>query len=87
MHFFAGPAAATYLASSGGYGFLATVDNMTSRPRAGKAFISLAEGETVCAPSLVSLPAVGSGAPAVPPASHARGLRVHRWAHPDLRDR
>ena len=72
VHFFAGPAAATLLlAGSGGYGFLATVENMISRQKAGKAFISLGEGETVCAPSLVSLPASGvAGAPAVPPATH-----------------
>jgi topoisomerase-4 subunit A len=65
VHFFAGPAAATLLlASSGGYGFLATVENMVSRQKAGKAFISLGEGESVCAPSLVSLPAAGAVAPA-----------------------
>jgi topoisomerase-4 subunit A len=71
VHFFAGPAAATLLlASSGGYGFLASVENMVSRQKAGKAFISLGEGETVCAPSLVSLPAAGAGASAVAPATH-----------------
>ncbi len=41
---------------------------MVSRQKAGKAFISLGEGETVCAPSLASLPA--AGAPPVPPATH-----------------
>ena len=71
VHFFAGPAAATLLlASSGGYGFLATVENMVSRQKAGKAFISLGEGETVCAPSLVSLPVAGAGSPAGPAATH-----------------
>ena len=51
-HYFAGPAAATLLlASNGGYGFLATVESMVSRNKSGKAFISLGEGETVCAPS------------------------------------
>ena len=51
-HYFAGPEAATLLlASSGGYGFLATVESMVSRNKSGKAFISLGEGETVCAPS------------------------------------
>jgi topoisomerase-4 subunit A len=54
-HYFAGPANATLLlSSSGGYGFIATVENMVSRNKAGKAFISLGEGETVCAPSHVS---------------------------------
>ncbi len=54
-HYFAGPAHATLLlSSSGGYGFLANVEAMTSRPKAGKAFISCAEGETVCKPSHAS---------------------------------
>ncbi|PKO40543.1 MAG: DNA topoisomerase IV subunit A [Betaproteobacteria bacterium HGW-Betaproteobacteria-3] len=52
LHYFAGPAGATLvLSSTGGYGFLATVDNLVSRQRAGKTFISVGEGETVCAPS------------------------------------
>jgi topoisomerase-4 subunit A len=54
-HYFAGPANATLLLSgSGGYGFIASVENMISRNKAGKAFISLGDGETVCAPSHVS---------------------------------
>jgi topoisomerase-4 subunit A len=52
LHYFAGPANATLLLSgTGGYGFLATVDNLISRQKAGKAFISVGEGETICAPS------------------------------------
>ena len=55
LYYFAGPSNATLLLStSGGYGFLATVETMTSRPKAGKAFISCAEGESVCKPSHVS---------------------------------
>jgi topoisomerase IV subunit A len=55
LYYFAGPAAATLLLSgSGGYGFMATVDNMISRQKAGKAFVTIAEGETQCCPSLVS---------------------------------
>ena len=55
LYYFAGPATATLLLSgSGGYGFLATVENMTSRQKAGKAFVSCNEGETLCRPSLVS---------------------------------
>jgi topoisomerase-4 subunit A len=67
-HYFAGPAQTTLLLSgSGGYGFLASVEHMVSRNKSGKSFISLAEGETVCAPSLVG----GAGAnPAAPPATH-----------------
>lgn len=66
-HFFAGPANATLLlSSSGGYGFMATVENMTSRQKGGKSFITLGEGESVCAPSHVSgssaTPAVGASA-------------------------
>ena len=52
LHYFAGPAnAALLLASSGGYGFLATVENMVSRQRGGKTFLNLGEGESPCAPS------------------------------------
>ena len=52
LHYFAGSASAWLLLSgSGGYGFLATVENMLSRQKAGKAFISCAAGETICRPS------------------------------------
>ena len=54
-HYFAGPLAAQLLLSgSGGYGFIASIEGMVSRNKAGKAFVSLNEGETLCAPSLVS---------------------------------
>jgi len=54
-HYFAGPTGAILLlASSGGYGFLASVENLISRNKGGKSFVSLAEGEFVCAPSHVS---------------------------------
>jgi topoisomerase-4 subunit A len=54
-HYFAGPANATLLlSSSGGYGFMATVENMISRQKGGKAFLTVGEGESVCAPSHVS---------------------------------
>ncbi len=56
LHYFAGAASAQLLVSaSGGYGFIASVDNMISRQKAGKAFISCAEGETVCRPSVLEL--------------------------------
>ncbi len=68
VHYFAGPATATLLlSSSGGYGFLATVESMTSRLKGGKAFISCAEGESVCRPSPVS---GGSGSVPLAPATH-----------------
>ncbi len=55
VHYFAGPSAATLLLSStAGYGFLATVDSMTSRLKAGKAFITCNEGESICRPSQAS---------------------------------
>ncbi len=55
VHYFAGPVDATLLLSgTGGYGFLARVESLISRQKAGKTFVSLGEGETVCAPSLVS---------------------------------
>ena len=54
-YYFAGPASATLLLSgTGGYGFLATVDNMISRQKAGKAFVTCNDGETLCRPSTVS---------------------------------
>jgi hypothetical protein len=37
-----------------GYGFMASVDNMVSHQKAGKAFVSINDGETLCCPSLVS---------------------------------
>jgi topoisomerase IV subunit A len=67
-HYFAGPAGATLLLSgSGGYGFLANVEQMVSRQKAGKAFISVGAGETVCAPSHV---AGTSGGQPLAPATH-----------------
>ncbi|MFC7434291.1 DNA topoisomerase IV subunit A [Hydrogenophaga bisanensis] len=67
-HYFAGPVNATLLLSgTGGYGFLATVENLISRQKAGKAFISVGEGETICAPSHV---AHTSGDQPLVPATH-----------------
>ena len=55
VHFFAGPLPAVLLlSSSGGYGFLASVENLVSRNKGGKGFVSVGEGESVCRPSLVS---------------------------------
>jgi topoisomerase-4 subunit A len=76
LYYFAGPANATLLLSgTGGYGFVATVDNMVSRQKAGKAFVTCNDGETLCGPSLVSGAhgrVVTAGTPAVPvaPATH-----------------
>ena len=76
LHYFAGPASATLLlCSTGGYGFLANVENMVSRQKAGKAFVTCNAGETLCRPSLVAGAqgrVVTAGTPAawVPPATH-----------------
>ena len=52
QHYFAGPASAQLLLSaSHGYGFIASVENMISRQKAGKAFISLEQGQSICRPS------------------------------------
>jgi topoisomerase IV subunit A len=73
LHYFAGaPAAWLLLSGSGGYGFLATVENMMSRLKAGKSFISVGEGETICRPSPANVPPQ-PGAPAAAanaPATH-----------------
>ncbi|WP_394787761.1 DNA topoisomerase IV subunit A [Rhodoferax sp.] len=67
-HYFAGPASATLLlSSSGGYGFLATVEDMLSRQKGGKAFISLGEGEVVNPPSHAN---GSSGGQTLAPATH-----------------
>jgi topoisomerase IV subunit A len=63
-HYFAGSAQAQLLiSSSAGYGFLATVGDMISRQKAGKAFITCNEGDTVCCPS-------PSNVPPLPAATH-----------------
>jgi topoisomerase-4 subunit A len=68
VHYFAGPATLTLLLSgSGGYGFVCCIDNLISRNKGGKAFINLAEGETLCVPSLVG---GGNGAMPLPIATH-----------------
>ncbi len=72
-HYFAGPpGAALLLAGSGGYGFIANVENLVSRQRGGKTFVALGEGETLCRPSLAMLPAAAQAGAARPvlPATH-----------------
>ena len=76
LHYFAGPASASLLlSSSSGYGFIASVDHMTSRQKAGKAFMTCNAGETPCRPSLVSgaqgqVTVAGTPAALVTPATH-----------------
>ena len=72
-HYFAGPpGAALLLAGSGGYGFIANVENLVSRQRGGKTFVALGEGETLCRPSLAMLPPAAQAGAAKPllPATH-----------------
>jgi len=87
VHYFAGPASATLLLSgSGGYGFLATVENMSSRLKAGKTFISCGEGESVCRPSHVS---GSTGSTPLSPATHvacaSTGGRILTFEISDLK--
>jgi len=76
LYYFGGPAAATLLlSSSAGYGFMATVDNMVSRQKAGKAFVTVNPGETLCCPSVVAgaqgkVVTPGTPAALVAPATH-----------------
>ena len=68
LYYYAGPAGASLLlSSSGGYGFIATVEHMVARLKAGKAFVSCNPGETLCRPSLV---ACDGGTLPTPAASH-----------------
>jgi topoisomerase IV subunit A len=74
VHYFAGAAGAwLLLSSSGGYGFLATVENMMSRLRAGKSYISCGNGEGVCRPSPANVP---PQAPATHVACASTGGRI-----------
>ncbi len=74
VHYFAGAAASMLLLSTtGGYGFLASVDDMSSRQRAGKSFITCAAGEAVCRPSPAQ---VAPGAPATHVACASAGGRI-----------
>jgi topoisomerase-4 subunit A len=75
VHFFAGaPGAWLLLSGSGGYGFLASVENMISRVRGGKAFIACGNnGETVCRPSPATVP---PQAPATHVACASTGGRI-----------
>jgi len=74
VNYFAGAATSMLLLStSGGYGFIASVDDMTSRQRAGKSFITCAAGETVCRPSPAQ---VAPGASATHVACASTGGRI-----------
>ena len=81
VHYFAGASGAwLLLANSGGYGFLATVENMVSRQKGGKAFLTLAPGETVCRPSAANVAAQPGAVPnaANTPATHVCCASVNK---------
>ncbi|CAN1495160.1 GyrA Type IIA topoisomerase (DNA gyrase/topo II, topoisomerase IV), A subunit [Burkholderiaceae bacterium] len=87
VHYFAGPGTLTLLLSgSGGYGFVCCIDNLISRNKGGKAFISLGEGETFCCPSLVG---GGNGETLLPIATHvacaSTGGRILTFAISELK--
>jgi topoisomerase-4 subunit A len=51
VHMVAGPADGRYvIGTRGGYGFVAALENLTSRQRAGKHFVTLAEGDALLRP-------------------------------------
>ena len=83
VHYFAGsPNAWLLLSGSGGYGFLATVENMVSRQKGGKAFISVGQGETVCRPSPANVP---PQAPATDVVCMSSGRRILSFAIGELK--
>jgi topoisomerase-4 subunit A len=83
VHYFAGPSNAWLLLStSAGYGFLATVDNMTSRQKGGKAFITCNDGDTVCRPSPAN---VAPNPPATHVACASTGGRILTFAIGELK--
>jgi len=68
LYYFAGPMSASLLLSgSAAYGFVALVEHMVSKFKAGKAFVAVNEGETLCAPSVVQC---DSGSQPWPLATH-----------------
>ena len=87
LYYFAGPVSASLLlSSSGAYGFLASVENMVSKFKAGKAFVTVNEGETLCAPSVVACDA-GSAPwlPATHVACASTGGRILTFEIGDLK--
>jgi topoisomerase-4 subunit A len=52
------------MSGSAGYGFLASVEHMVSKFKAGKSFVTVNEGETLCQPSPVVCDAGGVPLPA-----------------------
>ncbi|MDR0212492.1 MAG: DNA topoisomerase IV subunit A [Comamonas sp.] len=63
------------LASSGGYGFIAKLESMVARNKAGKGFVTVQDGETLCQPSVIdALPATTADGAEIPAATHVACL-------------
>ncbi len=68
LHYFAGPLNTRLLMSgSGGFGFVAVVEQMVSKYKAGKSFVTVNANETLCQPSVVACEA---GTAPLPAATH-----------------
>ena len=86
IHYFAGPASASLLlSSSAGYGFLATVESMTSRLKAGKAFVTCNEGDSLNRPSLAANAAAVPSFAATHVACASAGGRILTFEINDLK--
>ncbi|WP_272971676.1 DNA topoisomerase IV subunit A [Comamonas terrigena] len=74
--YFAGSAdSQLLLASSGGYGFVAKLESMVARNKAGKSFVTVQDGETLCLPSnLAAIPAATADGVDTPAATHVACL-------------
>lgn len=92
VHYLAGAADTRYLLScSGGYGFIASLGDMVSRTKNGKAFFRLKDGETLCEPvPLAWTVEDGAGQHSQRVASHvlciSAGKRVLAFALEELRE-
>jgi topoisomerase-4 subunit A len=85
LHYFAGPPKAQLLlAASHGYGFIASVEGMSSRQKAGKAFISLEPGQSICRPSPLVLYMAKTPENGVKPAREASNIIA--ISHPQQRE-
>jgi len=74
--YFAGSAdSQLLLASSGGYGFVAKLESMVARNKAGKSFVTVQDGETLCLPSnLAAIPAATADGADTSAATHVACL-------------
>ncbi|MDR2851736.1 MAG: DNA topoisomerase IV subunit A [Burkholderiaceae bacterium] len=91
VHYYAGaPGAQLLLSGTRGFGFIASVENMSSRLRGGKAFVDVGDGEQLCRPSLVGGANAGpGGGEPLPMATHvccaSTGGRILSFAIEELK--